>query len=802
VDEGLGPLNQERTVTLAVHDNEIKSNRCASFKSDVPSYSATAGAMDSLGNEKLSRKQQQKAKRKLKKQHAKELKRHKLEDNLTKEKISTSSSPLKIDHEAAPLRLHQFVSTVFRSELNVAENGAGYFIKNAPKVSAHHAILQGIVHLNGKVCKRGKTVLAYGDVVSLQLEPGSSREEGSLVAWRGSEEVAKKLEGERDRGERQGRMTVLVDAEASIQKDTKLSDCEMIKYYRDKLGKAWIPDVHESAIMQPLPLTLRVLKPSSRLAKELEYLGFSPVTEEDFSLRLSSLDGNETKLLSKSANQELLRDTWIAKGNNSLKTDDSSEKNLGIFLSEARVSGEIMQQELTSMLPVSIMTAHLKRQSFSQEKDLRFLDLCSAPGSKTCQLVSALDRVMSKNDKAEVDFTVVANEINPQRANWMRHRLHQQTGSKALSNLIITCADGRAYAKMEQNSFEYIVCDVPCSGDGTIRKSPKILGKWSPKNAAKNKPLQKELLKVGLGLLKPSDRSGNGGFLVYSTCSLNPLENEQVISEVLDELNGNSESEVRFELMDLSSEESPSPSSSSISNDCSSNPGHGNYLQVLPAKSHGGFFVAGIQKLLVARDDVNQVGDKHCKKKEITSNIHDKVLVTRHAQNLDETTIQYSISPSTQRCCTELIEKMGISTIISSGVAVLYESSNTHHGRKQILQQGCASLVSSLKQHHELLFGYVQLSHEEFLECHAKCSAHYEVLLPLADELQRWKSLDIGTPFIVKVGSSSSTENEDDQSCFLLPAEVVEVFKDNAAPMVMATITARPQIFSRSLFTL
>ena len=195
--------------------------------------------------------------------------------------------------DAAAIRLHHFVSTVFRSELNVCENGAGYFIKNAPRSSSHHAILQGVVYLNGKACKLGRTVLEYGDIVSLQLEPEESSRGDDLVAWRGSEEVAKTLEGTTQRqGEsRQGRMSTSTDEGLPPSLTPSLDDCEMIKYYREKLGKSWMTSVNELAITKPLPLTVRVLKTSDWLHKELIYFGFRPVTEEDFSLQLSSLDG-------------------------------------------------------------------------------------------------------------------------------------------------------------------------------------------------------------------------------------------------------------------------------------------------------------------------------------------------------------------------------------------------------------------------------------------------------------------------------------------------------------------------------
>jgi len=350
-----------------------------------------------------------------------------------------------------PLRLHQFVSTVFRSELNIAENGTGYFIRNAAKASAHHAILDGVVKVNGEVCKVGQICLKYGDIISLILESEVDRKEGELISWKGSEQVAKRIEDERDMEDRQCRMMA---GNAYEHNNTNLDDCEMIQYYREKLSMDWTSEV-ESAILQPLPLTIRVLKPSTHLSNELKDLGFSMIAEEDFSLHLSGDDKQTKQQLDTSIMHELIRDTWIAKGDN-----NSDEKKLGVFLAEARISNEILQQEATSMLPVSILSSHLKRQNF--DSDVRFLDMCAAPGSKTTQLLSSLDD-MSKDGRIN-DFTVVANEINSNRSSQMKERLHQQFGGKSLANLILTCADGRDFIKLNDNSFDYIICDVPCSG--------------------------------------------------------------------------------------------------------------------------------------------------------------------------------------------------------------------------------------------------------------------------------------------------------------------------------------------------
>ncbi|KOO27521.1 sun nucleolar family protein [Chrysochromulina tobinii] len=80
-----------------------------------------------------------------------------------------------------------------------------------------------------------------------------------------------------------------------------------------------------------------------------------------------------------------------------------------------------------------------------------------------------------------------------------------------------------------------IRCDVPCTGDGTLRKKHVNTPDWSVHSAAELHPTQLRLLREGLRLLKP------GGLLVYSTCSFNPIENEAVVAAALRELRAEAE---------------------------------------------------------------------------------------------------------------------------------------------------------------------------------------------------------------------------------------------------------------------
>ena len=80
--------------------------------------------------------------------------------------------------------------------------------------------------------------------------------------------------------------------------------------------------------------------------------------------------------------------------------------------------------------------------------------------------------------------------------------------------------------------FDRILADVPCTGDGTMRKNPDIWPKWNPKHSHNLHGLQHRIGKRGLELLAV------GGRLVYSTCSLNPVENEAVVARLVAEAAG------------------------------------------------------------------------------------------------------------------------------------------------------------------------------------------------------------------------------------------------------------------------
>lgn len=92
---------------------------------------------------------------------------------------------------------------------------------------------------------------------------------------------------------------------------------------------------------------------------------------------------------------------------------------------------------------------------------------------------------------------------------------------------MVTTMDGQFFPKILQDGFDRILVDVPCSSDGTMRKEPKVLHRWKVSNGLNHHALQVSLLCRGIELLKP------GGRLIYSTCSLNPMECEAVVQTAL-----------------------------------------------------------------------------------------------------------------------------------------------------------------------------------------------------------------------------------------------------------------------------
>lgn len=169
--------------------------------------------------------------------------------------------------------------------------------------------------------------------------------------------------------------------------------------------------------------------------------------------------------------------------------------------------GYIYMQELASMLPPLILKPELiKAESV--------LDACAAPGSKTTQLAAMMQN----------RGVIIANDSDYGRIKALKFNLEKC----GVLNTIVTNFDLRFLPKNFSMQFPLILLDAPCSSEGTIRKNPLLLSRWSEGDILSRAGLQRKLILKAYELLSP------GGTLVYSTCTFAPEENESVVSHLLE----------------------------------------------------------------------------------------------------------------------------------------------------------------------------------------------------------------------------------------------------------------------------
>lgn len=236
------------------------------------------------------------------------------------------------------------------------------------------------------------------------------------------------------------------------------------------------------------------------------------------------------------------------------------------FLVSETSVGNISRQEVVSMIPPLVMDL---------QPGMTVLDMCAAPGSKAAQLLEMVHRGeevrvhKSLRDHAEEDGRkmspgpeikaedadslgadssdygratglLIANDSDYKRSHMLIHQLKRLSSP----NLIVTNHDATMYPSIKlpptpENpatnkylKFDRILADVPCSGDGTMRKNVNLWKDWQPGNALGLHITQVRILVRALQMLKV------GGRVVYSTCSMNPVENEAVIGSAIERCGG------------------------------------------------------------------------------------------------------------------------------------------------------------------------------------------------------------------------------------------------------------------------
>nr|WP_074174154.1 16S rRNA (cytosine(1407)-C(5))-methyltransferase RsmF [Enterobacter hormaechei] len=177
------------------------------------------------------------------------------------------------------------------------------------------------------------------------------------------------------------------------------------------------------------------------------------------------------------------------------------EESLPLGSTAEHLSGLFYIQEASSMLPVAALFADGNQPE-------RVMDVAAAPGSKTTQIAARM------NNRG----AILANEFSASRVKV----LHANISRCGIHNVALTHFDGRVFGAALPEAFDAILLDAPCSGEGVVRKDPDALKNWSVESNLEIAATQRELIDSAFHALRP------GGTLVYSTCTLNRDENEDV----------------------------------------------------------------------------------------------------------------------------------------------------------------------------------------------------------------------------------------------------------------------------------
>ncbi|XP_048751868.2 RNA cytosine-C(5)-methyltransferase NSUN2-like isoform X2 [Ostrea edulis] len=272
-----------------------------------------------------------------------------------------------------------------------------------------------------------------------------------------------------------------------------------------------------NALKDPLPITFRI----TSCGGETEELKKLVKTEYIGKLLEEKSQSEKPKVVCLPWYPDEL--AWQLNSSRQEVRKDARFEKLKTFLLQETESGSISRQEAVSMIPPMLMDV---------KPHHKVLDMCAAPGSKTAQLIEYLHNTP---DNKVPEGYVIANDVDNKRCYLMTHQVKRlNSPCCAIINHDASYLPNLRYGDGPREFVKYdrILCDVPCSGDGTLRKNQDIWSKWTPNQAINLHGVQAKILKRGLDLLEV------GGRLVYSTCSLNPVEDEAVIASMLQKCEG------------------------------------------------------------------------------------------------------------------------------------------------------------------------------------------------------------------------------------------------------------------------
>lgn len=195
----------------------------------------------------------------------------------------------------------------------------------------------------------------------------------------------------------------------------------------------------------------------------------------------------------------------------------SPQDRTSIWTHRLHQCGYYYIQESAASIPASILTHLIGKQ----QKPMVVLDLAASPGGKTAQLSHLLYQ-----DNAQ--HIIRANDSNANRMKALGHNIQRMN----IPNIISSCINGERFGTLYPELFDAILLDAPCSGEGTSFKSDASLAMRKPDRIKAISSLQYQLIVSAYKALKP------GGYMIYSTCTLNPYENEIIIKRLIEYTKG------------------------------------------------------------------------------------------------------------------------------------------------------------------------------------------------------------------------------------------------------------------------
>ncbi len=270
-------------------------------------------------------------------------------------------------------------------------------------------------------------------------------------------------------------------------------------------------------------------------------------------LRVNTIKYNIEDLIAvlKKENIEFEKVEWYE---NALIIKNVNERKLQEL--EIYKNGYIYIQSLSSMIPPLVL---------NPKRGDKVLDLTAAPGSKTTQMSAMMEN----------EGYILANELDTIRCQRLKYNVDMQ----GASIVEINNANGEIIGEKYPNTFDKILLDVPCSGEGRFEiEDEKTYKNWSTKQVEELSQVQRKLFNSAIKALKP------GGEMVYSTCTLNTKENEEILNWGLKNF------KIRIEDIDLKLKNTTKGITKGFDNSLKK------AIRVLPNKYQEGFFVAKIIK--------------------------------------------------------------------------------------------------------------------------------------------------------------------------------------------------------------